>query len=190
MIMFQSTKVILFGFVLTCAWLVTACSSQTPTPTSEGLVPHLDDLVLATSSGSNEDLFALVQFSSLPCTKAEGLGGPPTCLTGESEGTRVEVLPILSMEGHHIRRSDLSSWAGIGDAQLYAAYRTSESTFSDEFYPAGEFGVVFLLPDLINGVVFQVTQDGIVRIDYQDLASIEDLLKTSEVVLGPIPLSD
>jgi len=46
---------------------------------------------------------------------------------------------------------------------------------------------VFLLPDQANGVVFQVTDDGIVRIDYQALSSIEDILKASEVVLGPIP---
>ena len=184
---FQSLNTIPIVLALTISWLVTACSPQTPTPSSEGIVPHLDDLVLAMSSGSAKDLLGLVHFSSLPCTLGEGLGGPPKCIADETEDTLIDVLPILGSEGHHLRRSDLSDWAGIGPAQLYAAFRTSENTYSDEFFPAGEFGVVFLLPDQANGVVFQVTDEGIVRIDYQALSSIEDILKASEVVLGPIP---
>jgi hypothetical protein len=99
----------------------------------------------------------------------------------------VEVLPILGPEGHHMRRSELSSWPGIGAAQFYAAYRTSESAYSDEFFPAGEYGVAFLMPDKANVVVFQVTDDGIVRIDYHVLPSIEEILKASEVIIGPTP---
>ena len=198
MVKFQSTKVIPIMLALIIALLVTACSPQTPPPTSppaptppgEDTVPHLDDLVLAMTSGATEDLLGLVYLSSLPCTKGEGLGGPPKCIADETEGTLVDVLPILGSEGHHIRHSDLSNWAGLGEAQLYAAFRTSESTYSDEFFPAGEFGVVFLLPDQTNGVIFQVTEDGIVRIDLHDLSSIEDILKKSEVVLGPIPLTE
>jgi len=187
---FQSPKSTLILLALALVWLVTACSPQAPTTSGEAAVPHLDDLVSAVSSGSNEDILALVQFSSLPCTKAEGMGGPPKCLASETEGTPVEVLPILGSEGHHMRRSELSSWPGIGDAQLYAAYQTSESTYSDEFYPAGEYGVAFLMPDKANVVVFQVSDDGIVRIDYTLLPSIEEILKDSEVVVGPTPPSE
>ena len=150
-------------------------------------MPHLDDLVSAVSSGSTDDLLALVQFSSLPCTRKEGLGGPPKCLAGETEGTLVDVLPILGPEGGHIRRSEFSSWPGIGAAQLYAAFRTSESTYSDEFFPAGEFGVAFLLPDKASVAVFQVTEDGIVRLDYPAVPSFEDILKGNEIILGPYP---
>lgn len=190
MVKFRSTKAALIVLTLTLTWLVTACSPQASTSSGEDTVPHLDDLVSAASSGSTEDLLALVQFSSLPCTKEEGMGGPPKCFADEAEGTLVEVLPILGPEGHHIRRSEISSWPGIGDAQLYAAYRNSDSTYSDEFFPAGDFGVAFLMPDKVNVVVFQVTDDGIVRIDYNVLSSFEDMLRDSEVVVGPTPPSE
>jgi hypothetical protein len=150
-------------------------------------VPHLDYLVSAVSSGSTDDLLALVHFSSLPCTEKEGLGGPPKCLADETEGTLVDVLPILGSEGGHIRRSVFSSWPGIGAGQLYAAFRTSEGTFSDEFFPAGEFGVAFFLPDKASVVVFQVTEVGIVRLDFPAVTSFEDILKGNEVILGPYP---
>lgn len=156
-------------------------------PSRESSVPHLDTLVSAASSGSSEDLVALMKFASLPCTTGDGLGGPPKCLAGEAEGTLVEVLPILGPEGHHIRRSEIGSWPGIGGAQLYAAYRVPESAYSDEFYPTGEYGVAFLMPDKVNVVVFQVTEEGIVRLDYHALPSFEEMLNASEVVLGPYP---
>ncbi|HLO14847.1 MAG TPA: hypothetical protein VK206_08460 [Anaerolineales bacterium] len=191
MITFKSintTRVVLAFSIL---WLVTACTLQVSTLSDKDIVPHLAELVNAVSSGSAEDLLALVQFSSLPCTKKEGLGGPPKCLATETEGTRIDVLPILGPEGGHIRRSEFSSWfgslTGVGAPQLYAAFRTSKSTYSDEFFPAGEFGVAFLLPDKANVVVFRVTDAGIVRVDYPALPSYEDILKDNKVILGPYP---
>lgn len=117
------------------------------------------------------------------------MGGPPKCLADEAEGTLVDVLPILGPEGHHMRRSEFSAWPGIGGAHLYAAFRTSESTYSDEFFPAGEFGVAFLLSDKASLVVLQVTADGIVRLDYPALP-IENILKDNEIILGPYPLPE
>ena len=187
MVTFKSAKATLIALTLCIACLVTACSPQATIPSGEDTVPYLDDLVSAVSSRSTGDLLALIQFSSLPCTKREGMGGPPKCLADEKEGTLVDVLPMLGPEGHHIRRSEFSSWPGLGDAQLYAAFRTSESTYSDEFFPAGDFGVAFLLSDKASVVVFQVTEDGIVRIDYSTLP-FEDILKSNEVILGPYPL--
>lgn len=187
MVKFKSIKITLIVLAFAIAWLIAACSPQTPIPSGENTIPHLDDLVNAVSSGSNEDLLPLIQFSSLPCTKKEGLGGPPKCLATEMEGTLVDVLPILGPEGGHIRRSEFSSWSGVGAPQLYAAFRTSERTYSDEFFPAGEFGVAFLLPDKATVVVFQVTDAGIVRVDYPALSSYEDILKDNEVILGPYP---
>jgi hypothetical protein len=176
--------------VLTLLSLVAACSPQAPASPGQAAVPHLDALTSAISSGSTEELLALVQFSALPCTTAEGLGGPPKCLPGEADGTLVEVLPILGSEGHHMRRSEFSAWPGIGDAQLYAVFRTPPSANPDENYPAGEYGIAFLLPDQVNSVVFQVTQAGIVRIDYHVPPAIEELLQESEVILGPLQPSE
>ena len=187
MIMFRSANTTGVVLAFSMLWLVTACSLQVSTLSDKDIVPHLDELVHAVSSGSTEDLLALVQFLSLPCTKKEGLGGPPKCLAAEKEGTLVEVLPILGPEGGHIRRSEFSSRPGISGAQLYAAFRNSENTYSDEFFPAGEFSVAFLLQDQASLMVFQVTDDGIVRIDFPAPPSLEDILKGKDVILGPYP---
>ncbi|HSB66730.1 MAG TPA: hypothetical protein VLD65_09130 [Anaerolineales bacterium] len=185
----QSNLVTLHVLAITVMWLAAACSLQAALTPGETTVPHLDQITSAVSSGSKEDLLSLFKFSSLPCTKAEGMGGPPKCLADEAEGTLVEVLPILGPEGHHIRRSEMSSWPGIGDAQLYAAYRNSKSTYSDEFFPAGDYGIAFVMPDKVDGVVFQVTEEGIVRLDYQMLSTIDEIIKNSEVIVGPKPPS-
>jgi hypothetical protein len=194
MLTFKSTKAGALALALILVVLVTACSPQIPIPTIEEalpqVIPHLDALVSAASSGSTEDLVPLISFSSLACTHAEGLGGPPKCLADEAEGTLVEVLPVLGPEGHHMRRPEMGAWPGISGAQLYAAFRTPQSAFSDEFYPAGEYGVAFLLADGVNALVFQVTQEGIVRLDYHVPPTIESILNESEILLGPIPPSE
>jgi hypothetical protein len=183
-------KATLIVLVLTLVWLVAACSPQATTSSGKDTIPHFDDITSAVASGSTEDLLSLVKFSSMPCTQAEGMVGPPKCLAGEAEGTLVEVLPILGSEGHHTRRLEMSSWPGIGGARLYAAYRTSESTYSDEYFPAGDYAIAFIMPGKVDGVVFQVTQDGIVRMDYQMLSTIDEIVKNSEVILSPTPPSE
>jgi hypothetical protein len=177
--------IFIFVFGVTAA----ACSPQVPSLTAGEQIPHLEALQQAASSGSTQDSLALVRFSTFPCTHREGLGGPPKCLPTEEEGTPVEVLPFLGAEGSHMRRSEIGSWSGIGPAQLYAAYKNPDRPYPDEFFPEGEFGVAFLLEDETNVVVFQVAEEGILRIDYYPLASFEELLENSEVLLGPLPPS-
>lgn len=184
---YQPLKPALILLAVSLAWLLAACSPQAPEPTPEEALPHLTALTNAVSSGSKEYLLALVQFSSFPCSKDEGAGGAPQCLSSEAEGTLVEALPILGPAGHHLRRADFSAWAGIEPAQLYAAYRNSESAYSGEFFPAGEYSVAFILPDGTNGVVFQITQDGIIRIDYLAKVAIDNALRENEVIFGPYP---
>jgi hypothetical protein len=186
---FKSKKTTLMVLAFVLVWLAAACSPQATTSSGEDAIPHFDDITSAVESGSTEELISLIKFSSLPCTKAEGMGGPPKCLAGEAEGTPVEVLPILGSEGHHMRRSEMSSWQGIGDARLYAVYRISESTYSDEDFPAGDYGIAFVMSNKVDGIVFQVTEDVIVRMDYQMLSTIDEIIKNSEVILGPTPAS-
>jgi hypothetical protein len=166
--------------------LLAACAPSTAGPAAGDKVPHLDDLIGAVGSGSPDDLLPLVAFSSLPCTTAEGMGGPPKCLPGEAEGTLVEVLPVLGPEGHHMRRAAFDNWPGLGSAQFYAAFRNAPDTYSDEFFPAGDYGVAFDQGKQ-GYVVFRLTGDGIVRLDYLVGQSIDDLLEESEIIVGPTP---
>jgi hypothetical protein len=79
----------------------------------------------------------------------------------------VEVLPFLGAEGHFIRRADINRLDGLDAAALFAVYEVSESAYSDENYPAGEYALVFLgKPEVPTPVTLQVRQGRIVRIDY------------------------
>jgi hypothetical protein len=172
------------GLALAFGCLLSACS-QAPA-TLDADVPFLQDLTQAAAAGSTADIMDLVHFSTFPCTTADGLGGPPKCLSTEAEGTFVEALPILGPEGYHLRRSDAGSWPGVGSPRLYAVMQSDPGAISDEFYPAGEYGVAFLLEDEANVVVFQVTDRGIVRLDYYPLAVFDQTLSQSNVLLGPV----
>jgi hypothetical protein len=185
MIAFFRGYEVLLLCVLTIALLAAACSPPGSSPTGSASVPHLEALTSAVSSGSTEELLPLIQFSSLPCTRTEGMGGPPKCTGSDAEGDIVEVLPILGPEGHHMRRSDFSSWPGLAGAELYAVYHTNEETYSDEFFPAGEYGIAFLMPDTSQVVVFQVSEGGVVRIDYHAQPTLDEILRESEVITGP-----
>ncbi len=168
----------------------TSPTATTPTssPPRTG-TPYVDAIIEAGLSGDPQALKALIFLSTLPCTTREGLGGPPKCLESEADGTLVEALPVLGSEGGHIRIDEINSWQGIGAARLYAVYRTGSYTYSDEFYPAGEFAVVFIPEDSTGALTLQVTPDGIVRFDHSFGPTTEQLYKEhpSDFILGPLP---
>ncbi len=135
----------------------------------------------------------------VPCTTEKWLLRQPLCLPGETDGTLVQTLPMLSADLGHLRVNEINSWQGIGKAQLYAVYRTGSYTYSDEFFPAGEYAVAFLPEGSAFVFILQVTQDGIVRIDYcgvhHDIcagSTIEEIYQEHESVfiLGPFPIVD
>jgi hypothetical protein len=104
---------------------------------------------------------------------------------------------MLSDDLGHLRINEINSWQGIGEAQLYAVYRTGSYTYSDEFFPAGEFAVAFLPEGSSFVFIFQVTRNGIVRIDYcgahYDIcpgSTIDEIFQEheSEFILGPFPI--
>lgn len=147
-------------------------------------VDHVIDIVLA------RDLVAqvqLLQFSTLPCTYREGLGGPPKCLDGEAEGTEVEAFPILGPEGHHLRKEEMADWAGIQASDVYAVYRNTKQVYSDEAYPAGEYAIMFTTDSENFYLTLQVTGGKIVRLDnnFGNPADIDLEQAASEIILAP-----
>lgn len=135
----------------------------------------------------------LTRYLEIGCVTQEGLGGPPACLEGENEGTMLQVVPILGPEGHHLRRSEYESWEGLDALGLLAAYRTASGTFSDPAYPAGDFGLVFLLASGLETVTLQVSEGKIVRYDYrfEGLSPVDLEALAAEIILPlnfqPIP---
>ena len=129
-------------------------------------VLELDRIIDAALRGDTDELKSLMKFNQVKCTVAEGLGGPPKCLEGEQDGTVVEALPILDSEGHFLRKADLESWNGLDVSALFAVYEVSESAYSDENYPAGQYAIVFVAADQVTSWTLQVDQGNIIRLDH------------------------
>ena len=153
--------------------LVTAC---TPIQRPAGTVPtssvtgndELDAIIAAAIYSDLETLQAKLAFSELPCSVADGLGGPPKCLEGDPAGTLYEVLPILGPEGHFMHKADasLEGWPGFGKVHLFAVYEVSNTVYADENYPAGEYAIVLRGPAGTQmNITLQVRNGHIVRID-------------------------
>lgn len=181
-------------FVASC----TASPSETPPTTPTG-IPYVDAVIEAGLSGDPQILRALFVLRSVPCTTERGLLRQPLCLQGEADGTLVRTLPTLSSDLGHLRINEINTWKGIGETQLYAVYRTGSYTYSDGFFPAGEFAVAFLPEGSDFAFILQVTRDGIVRMDYcgvhHDIcpgSTIEEVFQEheSEFILGPFPIAE
>jgi hypothetical protein len=117
----------------------------------------------------------------------EGLGGPPPCLEGESEGTHVDVIPFIGGEGGHLRREEIQGWQGLTVTELVAAYRLSDRVFADANYPAGVYGLLFSGALEAEFVTVHVRDGAIVRIDHHMGASLEEIVQreAGEMILEP-----
>jgi len=168
---------------------------STPNPPRTG-IDYVDAVIEAGLSDDPQDLKNLFVLSTVPCTIHKWLLRQPLCYQTESDGTLVQTLPMLSSDLGHLRITEINSWQGVGKAQLYAVYRTGTYTYSDEFFPAGEFAVAFIPNDSAFAFILQVTRDGIVRVDYCGVhfdicpgATIDKIFQEheSEFLLGPFP---
>jgi hypothetical protein len=147
----------------------------------------VDEVVAAVLAGDASLQREMIHYTSLPCRTVEGLGGPPPCREGESEGTIVDVLPVIGGEGAHLRQEEIESWPGLNVTELVAAYRLSDQVFADENYPAGEYGLLFSGVSEAEAITVHVWDGGIVRIDYHMGASLEDVIEreAGEMILEP-----
>ncbi len=170
----RRTRAFVIALAITTV-LLSACgtggvsSRTTPAPSANRTgIQDLDVIVAAAVSGEPRALLPYLEFASLPCTTAPGLGGPPKCLPAERDGTPVNVLPFLGPgEGSFVRESDAPNWVGPRLLSLYAAYDVSAAAYSDSNYPAGEVALVFATDGAPpSPVTLQVSHGRIVRIDY------------------------
>lgn len=187
--------------------LVSACAPlETPAPTSEpptvepvqnsGFYPldtmtqieELDIILAAVASGDPQQVRDLFGYTATACMTVNALGGPPPCRAGEAEGTSVEVLPILGSEGSFLRREEAGGFPGLQVSGIYAVYEVSSSAYSEPNYPAGDYALAFVSDSDIPGVVLQVRDGRIIRIDYVfEMTSFKDRLErdASNFILPP-----
>lgn len=173
----------------------TATSTATEEPTVPEYYPlstrtgiaDVDAVLAAMESGDAQSLRDLIRFTTVGCTNAEGMGGPPKCQEGESEGALVNVLPFLGPEGSFMYESDLSNFLPMQVLGIYAVYSVSDSAYSEEAYPAGEYAVMFTTEEDQVFIIYQI-REGIVRIDTVFSPSSRDTViqrDASESVLAP-----
>jgi hypothetical protein len=61
----------------------------------------------------------------------------------------------------------MDTWSAPNISRLYAAYRVSGAAYSDDYYPAGDYALVFTGDGAsLTAVTLQVSNGRIVRIDY------------------------
>jgi hypothetical protein len=192
---------LIFTGILTAALVLSGCAPSTSTAQPAGLneyspldtrtgIREVDNVLAAVASGNPRELYALVNYTVAPCTTAEGLGGPPKCTEGEAEGTLLEVLPLIGSEGGFIRKNEIGRWQGIDVVALYSVYRVSETALNEEYYPPGEYLIIFVPRENEPAVDLRVANGGIVRVNYHFDVFPESLQTiivrdSSEVILVP-----
>jgi len=93
--------------------------------------------------GTIEDRRALVQYISVGCTTADGLGGPPKCPPGNGEGTLVEVFPVGEAEGTFVRPEEIDGTLELLSVEgLYAVYQPVPGVDPVEYWPVGEYALI------------------------------------------------
>lgn len=148
-------------------------------------IAEIDTVLAAVESGDAQELRNLFHYTTTACMTVNALGGPPPCREGEAEGTLVEVLPILGPEGSYLWKDEISNWTGLEVTALFAVYQVSDSAYSDEYYPKGDYGIILIGGENKSNIVLQVSNEGIVRIDYP--TALDEILArdASEVILAP-----
>lgn len=157
---------------------------------SEQVTNEIMPVLEALFWGTIEDRRALVQFLTVGCTTADGLGGPPKCAEGEAEGTLVQVFPILGSEGHFARPDNINGTLEFSPEGLYAVYRPLPGVDSAEYWPDGEYALLFERKILNASLpVTVLVQDGkIVRLVFSSYP-VEPAELLSSVPLDQILIS-
>lgn len=127
----------------------------------------LGEIVAAIKSGNKTNIASFIKFGEFPCTKRDGLGGPPKCKDSEAGGTIVEVLPVIDGEGTHIRKESADLKNIVKPGTYYGQYRVTEEFFSDAYFPKGKHAIIIThdsAPMFIYSIL-HVTDGKIVRID-------------------------
>ena len=153
-------------------------SNETPTPTASldieyppdmrtgiGRIDVVIDAILSEDINAKLDL---VRFSTTACTFGDGLGGPQSCIGEEKDGTMVDVFPVSSGEGFFYRHDRIREIFNFSVHGLFAVYRVPEDVFQADYWPSGEYGLVFTSED--GGkphIIIVLTENGqIVRLGF------------------------
>jgi hypothetical protein len=104
-------------------------------------IAEVDAVVEALLSGDPARVRSMVGYVRVPCAvEPEGIGAPPACRPGETEGTPVEVFQGAQCEGFYLRPDELDQTVGAITAQPLELYAVFEA---DGRWPEGEYVALF-----------------------------------------------
>lgn len=148
-------------------------------------VDSIIEAVLAHDAGATRPF---IQFVTVGCTNAEGLGGPPKCAEGQAEGTLVDVFPLGGPEGTFATPETISDLLPLNIGDLHAVYSVPDDAYNEEYWPRGEYGIVFTAEEPVTLIVL-VGGDNIVRIDFVYGATAEEATsqRAGEVIYQATP---
>lgn len=130
-------------------------------------IEELDLILRAVASGDPQALVDLFGYTRIPCmTVINALGGPPQCRAGEADGTTVDVLPVLSVEGTFIHADEADKFQGLNVKGIHSIFRNSSTAYSEEYFPVGEYTILFVSDENLVGVALRIGAGKIVRVDY------------------------
>jgi hypothetical protein len=113
------------------------------TESTKGITAAIMPVLEALFWGSTEDRRALIQYITVGCTTADGLGGPPKCAAGEADGTLVEVFPVGEAEGYFVRPEEIDRALAFTVEGLYVVYRPVLGRDPVSYWPVGEYALLF-----------------------------------------------
>ena len=158
-----------------------------PPDTRTGIA-EIDSVIDAIMAPNIINRIELVRFILYPCTTENGLGGPPKCEGDEVDGTVVETFPVLYSEGVHVRPEIMQSVFNFHVRGLLAVYRVPNEVYKADYWPAGEYAVVFTSEDggFSHTITFHVTGGQIVRLEFNmDWPPFDRIWESSDAFILP-----
>lgn len=154
---------------------IDSSTMQTPTPyldieyppeTRTG-IDEIDSVIDVILNGDEAARLDLVRYSTTACVMGSSFGGQPNCTGEEESGTLIDVFPIDFERELYYRPRDIQGIFGFTVRGLLAVYKVPEEAFQADYWPAGEYGVVFTSEEGgVPHIIIVLIEDGkIVRLD-------------------------
>lgn len=138
----------------------------------------------------DQDIEALtekIQLLDVPCTTADGLGGPPKCPPGFAEGTVMTVFPVSCGEGQYLGPEPERVAAAIINypkPELFSVILLEPRENPEWYFPMGAYSVILKYDTKELGRMFRLDDQGmIVRVNYCFFSLEHEVMTTQGTIL-------